>query len=71
MAGRKSSNGAADKAKRDVEVSWASALFVAGGSGAGAALLGKAGATRLAAIAPEALQRELRQAVDDVAEIAR
>jgi hypothetical protein len=45
---------------------WAIALLVAGGTGAGAALLGRAGASRLAAIAPNSLERELRRAVENV-----
>jgi hypothetical protein len=45
---------------------WAIALLVAGGSGAGAALLGRAGASRLAAIAPDSLERELKRAVENV-----
>jgi hypothetical protein len=45
---------------------WAIALLVAGGTGAGAALLGRAGASRLAAIAPDSLERELRRAVENV-----
>jgi hypothetical protein len=47
---------------------WAIALLVAGGSGAGAALLGRAGASRLAAITPESLERELKRAVANVAD---
>jgi hypothetical protein len=43
------------------------ALGVAGGSAAGAAILARMGAARLAAIAPKALEQEVEQAVDDVA----
>jgi len=57
-------------ALRRVMPGWAIALLVAGGSGVGAAVLGRAGATRLAAIAPDSLQRELKRAVEDVADIA-
>jgi hypothetical protein len=58
-------------ALRRVLPGWSIALFVAGGSGVGAALLGRAGAARLAAIAPESLERELRQAVETVTDAAR
>ena len=58
-------------ALRRVMPGWAIALLVAGGTGAGAAVLGRAGATRLAAIAPESLERELKRAVEEVADIAR
>jgi hypothetical protein len=58
-------------ALRRVLPGWAIALLVAGGAGAGAVVLGRAGATRLAAIAPETLQRELKQAVEEVADIAK
>lgn len=58
-------------ALRRVLPAWAIALFVAGGSGVGAALLGRAGAARLAAIAPDSLQRELKQAVEDVVDAAK
>jgi hypothetical protein len=57
-------------ALRRVMPGWAIALLVAGGSGISAAVLGRAGATRLAAIAPESLERELKRAVEDVADIA-
>ena len=57
-------------ALRRVMPGWAIALLVAGGSGVGAALLGRAGAARLAAIAPEFLERELKRAVDEVTDLA-
>jgi hypothetical protein len=43
------------------------ALIVAGGSAVAAATLGRMGATRLAAIAPKALEQEVKGAAKDVA----
>ena len=43
------------------------ALVVAGGSAAAAAVLGRMGLTRLAAISPKALEREAKGAAEDVA----
>lgn len=57
-------------ALRRVMPGWAIALLVAGGSGVGAAVLGRAGASRLAALAPESIERELKRAVEEVADIA-
>jgi hypothetical protein len=58
-------------ALRKVLPGWSIALLVAGGSGAGAALLGRAGAARLAAIAPESLEKELKQAIETVTDAAK
>jgi hypothetical protein len=58
-------------ALRRVLPGWSIALLVAGGSGVGAALLGRAGAARLAAIAPESLEKELKQAIETVTDAAR
>jgi|SRR5690348_16700332 len=58
-------------ALRRVMPAWQIALLVAGGSGAGAVALGRAGAARLAAIAPESLERELNRAVETVTDAAR
>jgi hypothetical protein len=57
-------------ALRRVLPGWSIALLVAGGSGVGAALLGRAGAARLAAIAPESLEKELKQAIETVTDAA-
>lgn len=57
-------------ALRRVLPGWLIAVLVAGGSGAGAAVLGRAGASRLAAIAPESLERELKRAVEEVTDLA-
>jgi Putative Actinobacterial Holin-X, holin superfamily III len=43
------------------------ALIVAGGSAIGAAVLGRMGVTRLAALAPQALKEEVKGAAKDVA----
>jgi hypothetical protein len=43
------------------------ALIVAGGSAAGAAILGRLGMARLAAISPEALEEEVKGAAKEVA----
>lgn len=58
-------------ALRRVLPAWQIALLVAGGSAAGAVALARAGAARLAAIAPESLQKELNEAVENVADAAR
>ena len=58
-------------ALRRVLPAWQIALLVAGGSAAGAAALARAGVARLAAIAPESLERELEETVGNVAEAAR
>ncbi|HET8752424.1 MAG TPA: phage holin family protein [Gaiellaceae bacterium] len=58
-------------ALRRVLPAWQIALLVAGGSAAGAVALARVGAARLAAIAPESLQRELNEAVENVAGAAR
>ena len=46
------------------------ALIVAGGSAAGAAVLGRMGVRRLAAISPKALEQEVKGAAKDVAKSA-
>jgi Putative Actinobacterial Holin-X, holin superfamily III len=50
---------------------WAIALVVAGGSAAGAVVLGRMGLRRLSAIAPEALEQEVEDAVGNVAHAVR
>jgi hypothetical protein len=55
-------------ALRRVLPAWLLALLVAGTSAAGAAVLGRAGFSRLTAVAPEALEQRAKEAVDSVAE---
>jgi hypothetical protein len=50
---------------------WAIALGVAGGSAAGAAVLGRMGAARLAAISPQALEQEVGAAAEEVADAVK
>ena len=57
-------------ALRRVLPAWQIALVVAGGSAAGAVTLGRLGAARLAAIAPKALEKEVKGAVGNVADAA-
>jgi hypothetical protein len=58
-------------ALRRVLPAWAIALTVAAGSAAGAAALARLGAARLSAIAPKALERDVEDAVENVADAAR
>jgi hypothetical protein len=58
-------------ALRRVLPPWLLALLVAGGGAAGAALLGRAGFARLAAISPEALEGRAKEAVENVADVVR
>jgi Putative Actinobacterial Holin-X, holin superfamily III len=58
-------------ALRRVMPAWQIALLVAGGTAAGATVLGRLGLARLAAIAPKALEAEAKEAVEDVADAAR
>jgi hypothetical protein len=53
-------------ALRRVLPAWQVSLLVAGGSAAGAVALGRAGAARLAAIRPESLEQELKEAAVNV-----
>ena len=57
-------------ALRRVLPAWQIALVVAGGSAAGAVTLGRLGAAPLAAIAPKALEKEVKGAVGNVADAA-
>jgi hypothetical protein len=50
---------------------WQIALIVAGGSAAAAGVLGRMGVVRLAAISPEAIKQEVKEAADDVVDSAR
>jgi hypothetical protein len=50
---------------------WLLAVLVAGGSATGAAVLGRAGFSRLSAIAPEALEERAKEAVETVAEAVK
>jgi hypothetical protein len=50
---------------------WAIALIVAGGSAAGAVVLGRRGLSRLSAIAPKALEQDVEDAVRNVADVVR
>jgi hypothetical protein len=58
-------------ALRRILPAWQLALFVAGGSAAAAALLGRAGFSRLAAVAPESLERRAKEAVENVADAVK
>jgi Putative Actinobacterial Holin-X, holin superfamily III len=58
-------------ALRRILPAWLLAVLVAGGSAAGAAVLGRAGFARLAAISPEALEDRAKEAVENVAEVVR
>jgi putative superfamily III holin-X len=58
-------------ARRRVLPAWLLAALVAGGSAAGAAVLGRAGLARLAAISPEALEGRAKEAGENVAEVVR
>jgi hypothetical protein len=58
-------------ALRRVMPAWLLAVLVAGGSAAGAAALGRAGFSRLAAIAPEELERRAKEAVENVADAVK
>lgn len=58
-------------ALRRVMPAWLLALLVAGGSATGAAVLGRAGFSRLSAIAPEALEERAKEAVETVAEAVK
>jgi hypothetical protein len=58
-------------ALRRVLPAWLLALFVAGGGAAGATVLGRAGFSRLRAVAPEALEQRAKEAVGSVADSVR
>jgi hypothetical protein len=58
-------------ALRRVMPAWLLAVLVAGGSATGAAVLGRAGFSRLSAIAPEALEERAKEAVETVAEAVK
>ena len=58
-------------ALRRVMPAWLLAVLVAGGSAAGAAAPGRAGFSRLAAVAPEALEQRAKEAVENVAEVVK
>ena len=58
-------------ALRRVLPAWLLAVGVAGGSAAGAVVLGRAGFGRLAAVSPEALEQRAKEAVENVADVVR
>jgi hypothetical protein len=58
-------------ALRRVMPAWLLAVSVAGGSAAGAVVLGRAGFGRLAAVKPEALEQRAKEAVETVADVVR
>ena len=58
-------------ALRRVMPAWLLAILVVVGSATGVAVLGRAVFSRLAAIAPEALEQRAKEAVETVAEAAQ
>lgn len=58
-------------ALRRVMPAWLLAVVVAGGSATGAAVLGRKGFARLAAVAPETLEQRAKKAVENVADSVR
>jgi hypothetical protein len=58
-------------ALRRVVPAWQIALMVAGGAAAGAAALARMGLIRLAAVAPKALEQEVKNSAKEVVDTVR